>query len=103
MGQPFLSVSLKSGTARFGIGHRVLFSVKGRYMFSCISPVCDGMCRIGDTLGKFLLAEEILHTLTHVISGTSCMSKLRHLTFILEISLSDFNWIMYLFLSSCKQ
>ena len=40
----------------FGIV-RVLSSVKGRYLFSCASQVCDGVCRIVNSLGKFLLAE----------------------------------------------
>lgn len=72
-------------------------------MFSCVSQVCDGVCRIETTLGELLIAEEVLHTLSYIISGTSCMSKLSHLTLILEIRLSDFNWIMYFFLNSCKQ
>lgn len=56
-----------------------------------------------NTLGELLLAEEVLHTLTHIISGTSCLRKLSHLTLILEMRLSDFSWIMYFFLNSCKQ
>lgn len=48
-------------------------------------------------LGKLLLAEVILHTLSHIIGGTGGANKLIHLTLKLEIELSDFNWIMCFF------